>query len=154
MAWIESSAVAVLLQTDLDDDTYVDALIDHAQALAEMEVGAQDDPGAGLCATLAQIVARMWQAGQNARVNPAAFSMDTAGPFTQQTQQPGVAGLGLTNLEKKQLRKAAGVGSLWVQPTYIADRLETPPQHDEWDADTADPLETLAAAQGDMPRPR
>jgi hypothetical protein len=155
MAWIDKDAVEVLLATELDNDRYIGTLIDHAQSLAEIEVGEQDTPTAQLKAVLCQIVARMWQAGQNARVNPAAMSMEVAGPFTFQTQNAGVAGLGLTDREKALLKKAAGIGPLWVQPTYIGERLETAPVHDdEVLADTLDPIEILAAAQADMPRPR
>ena len=125
MAWIESTQVDVLLQTDLSDDSYVTALIGHAQSLAENEIGTQDDPSTGLQAVLAQIVARMWQAGQSAQVNPAALQSDTTGPFTFQNPNAGAAGLGLTNREIKALRKAAGLRQVGILPTTRGD-LETP----------------------------
>lgn len=152
MAWITTDAVTVLLQTDLTDDEYVEALINHAQALAEVEVGTVAEPSAGLKAVLAQVVARMWQAGKNAQVNPAAMTMEVAGPFTFQTATAGVAGLGLTNREKDQLKKAAGSSPFWVQPTTRGDILETPPITDD-ESDTTDAIELLASAQADMPRP-
>lgn len=151
MAWINKSAVAVLLQTDLDEDPFIDALIDHAQGLAEIEVGEQDDPSTGLQSALAQIVARMWQAGQSAKVNPAGLQGQMAGPFNVQNPNGGAAGLGLTNREKALLRKAAGKTGLWVQPTSRADDLETPPTHRDLE-DPTDPIDQLAAAQIDLRR--
>jgi hypothetical protein len=151
-AWIASDAVATLLQTDLGDDSHIDALIAHAQALAEIEIGAQASPGAGLQAALAQIVARMWQAGQSAQINPAALTQDQVGPFGFQNPNAGAAGLGLTNREKALLRKAVGKGDLYVQPTTRGDRLETAPIHDELE-DPNDPVDSLAGAQADMTTP-
>lgn len=152
-AWIDVDDVEVLLQTDLTDDEYIGATIDHAQTLAEMEVGDQDAPSKALKSTLVQIVARMWQAGQNARVNPAAMAQDVAGPFSFQSPQAGAAGLGLTNREKAQLKKAVGKGDLWVQPLTRGDTLETAPIANDVLVDEQDPIERLAAAQADMPRP-
>jgi len=152
MAWITKSDVAVLLQTDLDDDQYIDGLITQAQGLAEIEVGALDEPSAGLKAAVAQIVARMWQAGQSAKANPAGMQSQMAGPFNFQDTQGGAAGLGLTNREKNLLRKAAGKGGLWVQPTSRGDDLETPPNHRVLE-DALDPIDKLAAAQTDLWRP-
>lgn len=153
MAWITAEPVEVLLQTPLSSDTYIDGLIDHAQALAELEVGEQASPSNGLKAVLAQIVARMWQAGKNAQANPAAMSMEVAGPFTFQTMSPGVAGLGLTDREKAALRKAVGVSPFWIQPTMANEVLETPQYDGVGLGDDLDPVDILAAAQGGMIRP-
>lgn len=154
MAWITAAPVEILLQTELEADAYIDGLIDHAQALAEMEVGAQADPSAALKAVLAQVVARMWQAGQNAKQNPAAMSMEVAGPFTFQTMTPGVAGLGLTDREKALLRKAVGASPFWVQPTYRNDTLETAPTDtEEQFIDATDPVDAWMLANADMVRP-
>lgn len=154
MAWIEAEAVAVLLQTELDDDVYVPALIDHAQSLAEIEIGEQAAPSARLRAVLAQIVARMWQAGRNAQLNPAALTQDVAGPFSFQAGQvAGAAGLGLTNREKSLLRKAVGRGDLWVQPTYRGASTELGPIGDDELRDETDDLELLVSAQGEMIAP-
>lgn len=122
--WIEAEAVETLLQQSLASDTYIDNLIAHAQGLAEIEVGTQDTPSSGLKAILAQIVARMWQAGQSANMNPAALQGDVAGPFSYQNPNAGAAGLGLTNREKNDLRKAAGKSGLWVQPLTRGPGLE------------------------------
>lgn len=124
-AWITSEPVAVLLQTDLSTDAYIDDLIDHAQHLAELEVGEQDTPNAKLKAVLAQIVARMWQAGQSAQQNPAALQSEWTGPAGYQAPRAGAAGLGLTDRERSDLRRAVGLeGGLWVQPTSRGDDLE------------------------------
>lgn len=154
MAWIEAADVEVLLQTDLSTDSNIDPLIAHVQLLAELEVGEQDAPSSQLKAVLAQCVARFWQAGQNARVNPAAMTLDQAGPFSFQAAQPGAAGLGLTDREKEMLRKAAGaVSPMWVQPTYRNDSIETPPVYDDGLGDELDPVDILAGAQLYMTRP-
>lgn len=143
MAWITSDQVGVLLQTDLSADAYIDALIDHAEGLAEAVIGSQTDPvGAGLQAVLATIVARMWQAGRNAQSNPAGHSMEQTGPFAQQSPNAGAAGLGLTNREIKSLRKAAGLLSVGILPTTRGP-LETPAVVDNYG--TTDPtVETWA----------
>lgn len=152
--WIEPEAVGTLLQRNLGGDTYIEKLIEHAQSLAEIEVGEQSDPSSKLQAVLAQIVARMWQAGQSAQVNPAAHQSGTAGPFTFQDSNPGTAGLGLTNREKSLLKKAAGVGDLWVQPLTRGDRLETAPGvYDVVEEDELDPIDQLAGAQADLNYP-
>jgi len=151
MPWITIDPVEAVLQTDLSADSYILELIDHAQGLAEIEVGAQATPNAGLKSILTQIVARMWQAGQSAKMNPAGLQSETTGPFTFQNVNAGVAGLGLTNREKAQLRKAAGLTGIWVQPTSRGDHLETAPSHDELE-DATDPIDTLAAAQQDLHR--
>lgn len=127
-AWITKEDVEVILQTELDADTYIDGLIDHAQALAELEIGTQDSPNSKIKAVLANIVGRMWQAGQSARMNPAGMQSQTTGPFNYQDPNAGVAGLGLTNREKADLRKAAGINpGMWVQPTTRGLGLETAP---------------------------
>lgn len=126
MAWITSAKVGVLLQTDLSSDTWIDDLIDHAQALAEAEVGTQTEPVSNaLQAVLAQIVARMWQGGQSAQVNPAALTMEQTGPFAMQNPNAGAAGLGLTDREIKALRRAAGKLAVGILPTTRGD-METP----------------------------
>lgn len=133
MAWIDDTAVSALLQQDLATDPYIGGLIDHAQALAEAEIGEQTDltpPATGetpsaVQAVLAQIVARMWQAGQSARANPAALQSETTGPFTFQNPNAGAAGLGLTNRETRALRKAAGLVGVGTLPTTRGE-LETP----------------------------
>jgi len=154
MAWIDGEAVAVLLQTELDDDEYVPALIDHAQALAEIEIGEQTAPSAKLRAVLAQIVARMWQAGRNAQLNPAALTQDVAGPFSFQAGQvAGAAGLGLTNREKALLRKAVGRGDLYVQPLSRGPAVELGRVQVDELVDELDPIESLAAAQADVRAP-
>lgn len=124
MAWITSTAVEPLVQTDLSADTFISALINHAEALAEIEVGVQTEPvSAGLQAVLAQIVARMWRAGQGAAVNPGGFQSETSPEYgySVPTGPTLAAGLGLTNQEKKDLKRAAGVNGLWVQPTTRGD---------------------------------
>lgn len=147
--WITRSRVETVLQTSLSDDPYIEDLIEHAQGLAEIEVGKQTAPSAGLKSVLAQIVARMWRAGQSAQVNPAGVQSETAGPFTYQDPNARSAGLGLTDREKKALRKAAGVSGLYVQPTIRADALETPPTRDLVE-DVKDPIDKLASAQQDV----
>lgn len=121
MAWITSDDVKIVLHRDLSSDEFIGGLIDHAQHLAELEVGTQDTPNDKLKAVLAQIVGRMWQAGESARMNPAGVMSETAGPFNYQDPNAGVAGLGLTNREKQDLKKAAGVSGLWIQPTSRSD---------------------------------
>lgn len=126
MAWITSDVVEVLLQTDLSGDAYIDGLIDHAEALAEAEVGAKTEPvSAALQAVLAQIVARMWRAGKSAQANPAGLTMEQTGPFAMQDPNAGSAGLGLTNREIKALRRAAGLLQVGILPTTRGE-LETP----------------------------
>lgn len=114
MAWITRADVSPILRTDLTLDEWIDGLIDYAQGLAEVEIGAQEDPTVGLRSTLAAIVARMWQDGESARVNPAGFTQETTGPFGFQDQTPGTAGLGLTNREIAALKKAVGRNTLGV----------------------------------------
>jgi hypothetical protein len=135
-AWIDHVPVGVLVQTDLSGDDYIEGLIAQAQGLAEVEVGTQATPSAGLKAVLAQIVARMWQAGKSAQVNPAAMQSETVGPFNYQNPNAGTAGLGLTNREKAALRKAAGVTGLWIQPTTRGE-VETAPIHENRQGVTA-----------------
>jgi hypothetical protein len=131
VAWITDFDVAALLQTDLSGDNYIDQLIVHAQGLAEVEIGTQSSPSQGIKSVLAQIVARMWQAGQSAKINPAALAQQEAGPFRFENPNAGAAGLGLTNREKALLRKAAGKSDLYVQPTTRGDVLETPPSSED-----------------------
>lgn len=131
MAWITRADVSPILRTDLTLDEWVDGLIDYAQGLAEVEIGAQDDPTVGLRSTLAAIVARMWQDGESARINPAGLSQETTGPFGFQDHNPGVAGLGLTNREIAALRKAVGRNTLGVVSTTRGD-LETRPVREWW----------------------
>lgn len=150
MSWITIRQVETVLQTDLDADPYISDLIDHAQGLAEVEVGAQATPSNKLKSVLAQIVARMWQAGQSAKQNPAGVGMEVAGPFTVQHTNAGVAGLGLTDREKKLLRQAVGKSGLWVQPTYRDNDLETAGRYNDPLEDTTDPIDTLASAQQDV----
>jgi hypothetical protein len=119
--WIASADVEVILHRDLSSDPYIDGLISRAQHLAELEVGTQDSPNDRLKAVLASIVARMWQAGESARMNPAGMQSETSGPFTYQDVNAGVAGLGLTNRERSDLKKAAGISGLWIQPTSRSD---------------------------------
>jgi hypothetical protein len=153
MAWIDSARVETLLQRDLSEDPWIDGLIDHAQGLAEIVIGAQTEPVANrLQSALAQIVARMWQAGQSAQINPGALQSETTGPFTFQDVRAGAAGLGLTNREKELLRSAVGKTGLWVQPTTRGDHLETAPVHHAELEDTTDPIDVLAGAQIDVQR--
>lgn len=144
--WITVRQVASLLQTDLDADPYIDDLLTHVQGLAEAEIGVQDTPTAGLQSVVAQITARMWQAGQSAKINPAALQSDTTGPFTFQDTNAGAAGLGLTNRERAALKKAVGRSGIWVQPTTRGD-IETPPIHEDALDDPVDPINILAGAQ-------
>src|SRR5690606_28266626 len=108
MPWIDSDAVEPLVRTDLSSDPWIDGLIDHAQSLAENLVGEHDAPSAGLQAVLANIVARMWRAGHAATVNPAGFQSETSPEYgySVPTGPSFVAGLGLTNQEKRDLKKA------------------------------------------------
>jgi hypothetical protein len=124
MAWITKHQVEPVLRTELLTDQWIDGLIDHAQGLAEVEIGTQEEPSAGIQAILAQVVARMWQDGESARVNPAGFAQETTGPFGFQDTSPGTAGLGLTNREKGALRRAAGLRVIGTLPTTRGD-LET-----------------------------
>lgn len=127
MPWIEPDAVAVLVQTDLTDDPWIPGLIDHAEQLIEAEIGAQDEYAglpAGLAAITAQVVARLWRAGKAANVNPAGHNMEVLGPHTFQAGNLQ-AGWGLTRGEKDALAKFRS--KLWVQPTHVADALESPP---------------------------
>lgn len=108
MAWIEPEAISDLLG-DTFDVGLVDFTIDHAQALAEIEVGEQDEPyPRGLRAVLTQIVIRMLRSFEEARTNPAGVTQEQLGSWSQTVSV--VAGLGLTTAEKKLLRKAAGLG--------------------------------------------
>lgn len=143
MAWITEEQVSTLLQTDLSEDSYIDGLITHAEGLAEAIIGTQTEPvSAGLQSVLATIVARMWQAGKNAQVNPGAFSMEQTGPFAIQSPNAGTIGLGLTNREVKALRKAAGLLSVGTLPTTRGP-LETPAVVDNY-GDTDPTVETWA----------
>lgn len=130
MAWIDSSEVEAILRRDLADDQWIDDLIDHAQGLAETEIGEQAAPSNRLRSQFAAIVARMWQDGESARINPAGLAMEVTGPFTIQDGSPGTAGLGLTNREKAALRRAVGKKSIGVLQTTRGD-LETPPVIDD-----------------------
>lgn len=124
-AWLEPEDVAVLIQTDLSDDPWIEGVIAHAQSLVEGEVGEQDesDLPAGLVAITTQIAARLWRAGRAANVNPAGNTQETLGPHSV-TAGNFDAGWGLTRREQEQLGKFRS--PLWVQPTHAADALETP----------------------------
>lgn len=145
--WITPADVEPLVQTDLAGDDWVDALIPHAQGLIEAEIGAQDPAAlpAGLTAVTAQIVARLWRAGQAARVNPAGHQMEVLGPHTFQAGNIS-AGWGLTDREKETLGRFRHV--LWVLPTHRADGLERPPG---LVADTAGGDAVLWTDPADMP---
>lgn len=131
MAWITSADVSAAVQTDLSGDPWIDATIDRAQALAEIEVGVQEGPGAGLKAVLTEIAARMWRAGKMAEANPAGLQQETTGPFGYQAPQAGAAGLGLTDREKNALSDAVGrspIGTLATTRSNEHDHgLDTPP---------------------------
>lgn len=145
--WITLTDVEPLLQRSLEADEWIAPLILHGQGLVEAEISTQDptDLPVGLTAILAQIVARLWRAGQAANANPAGNQQETLGPHTF-TAGNFSAGWGLTNGERDQLARYRS--KLWVQPTHRADNLETPPG---LIADTAggDPINWIDAA--DMP---
>lgn len=133
MAWITSTDVEPVLQTDLSSDDYIDGLIAHCEALAEGIVGEQDEPvSAQLKAVLAQIVARMWRGGRQAASNPEGFQSASIAEEFSYSVPTGAhidAGLGLTNREKKDLRRAAGVAPVWFitqdnAPAVFGDPLE------------------------------
>jgi hypothetical protein len=151
--WITPDRVAAILKTDLSGDPWILELIAQAQGLVEIEVGPQTAPSVGMQAALAQIVARMWRAGEDAKANPPGNQQQTVGPFSFQNNNGGAAGLGLTNREKAAVRKAAGKSGLWVQPTSRGDHLETAPNGARV-ADLTDPVDILAGAQANMPRPQ
>lgn len=111
MAWIEPEAISNLLG-DTFDEGLTDFTIDHAQALAEIEVGEQDEPSGRLKAVLTGIVIRMLRSFEEARTNPSGVTQETLGSYSYSVA--AVAGLGLTNAEKKQLRKACGVSQLGI----------------------------------------
>lgn len=116
MAWITSANVEAILQTDLSVDTWIDGLIDHCQALAEAIIGEQDTPNSATKAVLSQIVARMWRGGKQASSNPEGFQSASIAEEFSYTVPTGAhidAGLGLTNREKKELRRAAGKQPVW-----------------------------------------
>lgn len=123
MAWIEPAAVELLLRTDLSEDPYIEGFIDHVQGLAEIEVGTQDEPSAGLQAVFAEIVARKYQASLDAVTNPTGVSQESIGGYSW--SRFTAVGMGLTDAEKKALRKAAGISGIWVQPITRGDQLET-----------------------------
>jgi hypothetical protein len=128
MAWITPHQVSPLVGRDLAGDEWIEQLIGHCQGLAEVEIGVRTEPvPAGLQSVLADIVARFWRATKMAEANPAGFQQDQTGPFMVTAPQAGAAGLGLTDREKKLLRKAVGQSPFWVQPLSRADQLETPP---------------------------
>lgn len=112
MAWITQEDVAAVYPAagDANADQFA-ALIDHVEGLAEVEIGEQSAPiGRPLAAVMVQIVWRIYLAG------------DTDDNITQEAiggysyTRATIAGFGLTNAEKRQLMKAAGKSSLWVQP--------------------------------------
>lgn len=139
MAWITPEEVtAVFPDLATEDTDYIQALIDQVQGLAEVIIGAQATPSAGLKATMNQIVVRFWRGNKAATANPSghqsesvedySYSDPTGGSFSQ------ASGLGLTDREKKALRSAVGRTGLWVQPTTRGN-VETAPRQndaDEW----------------------
>jgi len=122
-AWIAPARIATLLRAELDTDEYMAEFIDHVQGLAEVEVGEQDEPSAGLKSVFAEIVARKYQATLDAETNPTGVSQESIGGYSW--SRHSMVGLLLTDNEKKALRKAAGVSGMWVQPFTRGDRLET-----------------------------
>lgn len=123
MAWIEPEAITDLLG-DTFDGGLVDFTIDHVQALAEIEVGEQVEPvSRGLKAATTQIVIRMLRSFEEARTNPSGVTQESLGNWSQSVTV--VAGLGLTNAEKKLLRKAAGKLPVGVLQISRGDNLET-----------------------------
>ena len=124
MAWIEPEAISDLLG-DTFDEGLVDFTIDHAQALAEIEIGEQDEPlPRGLRAVTTQIVIRMLRSFAEARSNPEGLNQETLGAWSYSIS--AVAGLGLTTAEKKLLRKAAGLGPSIGVLRMTRGPLETP----------------------------
>lgn len=123
MAWIEPEAISDLIG-DTFDEGLIDFTIDHAQALAEIEVGEQEVPlPRGLKAVLTQIVIRMLRSFEEARTNPTGLTQESLGSYSYSIST--VAGLGLTNAEKKLLRKAAGLSGIGVL-RITRGPLETP----------------------------
>lgn len=111
MAWIEPEAISNLLG-DTFDEGLTDFVIDHAQALAEIEIGEQDTPTSRVKAVMVGIVIRMLRSFEEARTNPSGITQEALGAYSYSVSS--VAGLGLTNAEKRQLRKAAGLSQLGV----------------------------------------
>lgn len=130
-AWITPQDVEKIVQLDLTEDEWITDLITHCQALAEVEIGEQETPTSRLKAIFAEIVASKWRAGQAAKINPAGEEAEGTGPFSVNHANARAAGLGLTDREIKQLKKAVGQSGLWVQPTTRGGGLETPPIHDD-----------------------
>lgn len=119
MAWITSTDVEVVLQTDLSGDAWIDGLIDHVQGLAESVIGLVDDDDVTnrLKSVFAQIVARFWRSGKAAATNPQGYETERIDDYQYQYPAGGpsnVSGLGLTNREKKDLRRAAGLRPVWA----------------------------------------
>jgi hypothetical protein len=103
MAWIEVADVTAVYPTPEPSE----ALIYHVQALAEIEIGEQDEPVSnGIKAVMVQIVHRFALAG----LTDDNIQQETIGGYSY--TRSAVAGLGFTNAEKRALRKAAGIGDL------------------------------------------
>lgn len=124
MAWVSVEDVSAVLHIDLSSDEWILHDIEHVQGLCEVEIGTQTEPiTARLKAVAAQIVARIWRAGEMARHNPEGLQQESLGSWSG-SYPPG-AGLGLTNAEKRQLRKAIGLSDLGVITITRGSVLET-----------------------------
>lgn len=136
MAWITQADVAAVYPAVTGADDF-DALIDHVQALAEIEIGTQTEPVTSkLKAVTVDITYRAWRARKAGELNPAGYQSEAIDEYSYQLPQGPVleAGFGLTNREITRLRKAVGETGLWVQPTTRGP-LETAPSHhadDDW----------------------
>lgn len=133
MSWITFEDLTAVYPAVASEDTdEIEALIAHVQGLATIEIGAQTEPvGVGLTAAMVQIVHRFYLASGD-DVN---ISQETLGNYSYTRAQ--ISGLGLTNAEKKLLKKAAGQSGFWVQPitrSEDGEGLETagPLTGDDW----------------------
>jgi len=115
--------VAWITPADITDvypsDGSTEGLIDHVQALAEIEIGTQDTPTGQLQAVMVQITHRFYLAS----TGDENIVQETLGPHSYTRAQ--ISGLGLTKAEKALLKKAVGETQFWVQPLSRGDRLET-----------------------------
>jgi hypothetical protein len=139
MSWVAPEEItAIYPNLATEDADYIQALIDHAQGLAEVIVGTQATPGVGLQSTLKEIVLRFWRGNKAAEGNPAGFQSESVEDYSYSVPTGGAhfsqaTGLGLTKHEKKNLRSAVGRSGLWMLPTTRGN-VETAPSDADTDA--------------------
>lgn len=114
MAWITPGDVEAVYPFA---DSITQDQCDHVQALCEGVVGFQEEPvPSKLKAVVVEIAVRFWRGVKGATLSPAGFQSERTDDYQYEypTGGPQLVGFGLTNADKKALRRAVGIPSVGV----------------------------------------